>query len=51
MNKSESIKNIAGALVKFQASVSKVAKESNNPFFKKKSMRHWQTSWTQSKSH
>ena len=36
MNKSESIKNIAGALVKFQASVSKVAKESNNPFFKKK---------------
>jgi hypothetical protein len=36
MNKSESIKNIAGALVKFQASVSKVAKESNNPFFKSK---------------
>jgi len=36
MNKSESIKNIAGALVKFQASVSKVAKEANNPFFKKK---------------
>ncbi len=36
MNKSESIKNIASALVKFQASVSKVAKESNNPFFKKK---------------
>jgi len=36
MNKSESIKNIAGALVKFQASVSKVAKEANNPFFKSK---------------
>jgi hypothetical protein len=36
MNKSESIKNIACALVKFQASVSKVAKESNNPFFKSK---------------
>jgi hypothetical protein len=36
MNKSESIKNIATALVKFQASVSKVVKESNNPFFKKK---------------
>ena len=36
MNKSESIKNIAAALVKFQASVSKVAKESNNPFFKSK---------------
>ena len=36
MNKSESIKNIASALVKFQASVSKVAKEANNPFFKKK---------------
>jgi hypothetical protein len=36
MNKSESIKNIAGALVQFQASVSKVAKESNNPFFKSK---------------
>jgi hypothetical protein len=36
MNKSESIKNIAGALVKFQSSVSKVAKEANNPFFKKK---------------
>jgi hypothetical protein len=36
MNKSESIKNIAGALVKFQSSVSKVAKEANNPFFKSK---------------
>lgn len=36
MNKSESIKNIATALVKFQASVSKVAKEANNPFFKSK---------------
>ena len=36
MKKSESIKNIAGALVKFQASVSKVAKESSNPFFKSK---------------
>ena len=36
MNKSESIKNIAGALVDFQSSVSKVAKESDNPFFKSK---------------
>jgi hypothetical protein len=36
MNKSESIKNIAGALVTFQASVSKVSKEANNPFFKSK---------------
>lgn len=36
MNKSESIKNIAGALVKFQSSVSKVSKESSNPFFKSK---------------
>jgi hypothetical protein len=36
MNKSESIKNIAGALVKFQATVSKVGKEANNPFFKSK---------------
>lgn len=36
MNKSESIKSIAGALVKFQSSVSKVAKEANNPFFKSK---------------
>jgi len=36
MNKSESIKNIAGALVQFQASVSKVGKESSNPFFKSK---------------
>ena len=36
MNKSESIKNIAGALVTFQATVSKVAKESSNPFFKSK---------------
>jgi hypothetical protein len=36
MNKSESIKNIAGALVDFQSSVSKVAKEANNPFFKSK---------------
>ena len=36
MNKSESLKNIAGALVKFQASVSKVGKESSNPFFKSK---------------
>ena len=36
MKKSESIKNIAGALVTFQATVSKVAKESSNPFFKSK---------------
>jgi hypothetical protein len=36
MNKSESIKNIAGALVNFQATVSKVSKEANNPFFKSK---------------
>ena len=36
MNKSESIKNIAGALVNFQATVSKVGKESSNPFFKSK---------------
>ena len=36
MNKSESIKNIAGALVNFQATVSKVSKESKNPFFKSK---------------
>jgi hypothetical protein len=36
MNKSESIKNIAGALVKFQATVTKVGKEANNPFFKSK---------------
>jgi hypothetical protein len=36
MNKSESVSFIATALVKFQASVSKVSKESNNPFFKSK---------------
>lgn len=36
MNKSENIKSIAGALVKFQASVSKVLKEAKNPFFKSK---------------
>jgi len=36
MNKSESIKNIAGALVNFQATVSKVSKEAKNPFFKSK---------------
>ncbi len=36
MKKSDNIKNIAAALVQFQATVSKVAKESNNPFFKSK---------------
>lgn len=36
MDKSESIKNIATALVKFQTLVSKIKKGSNNPFFKSK---------------
>lgn len=36
MNKSESIKNIGLALCKFQASIGKVSKEANNPFFKSK---------------
>jgi hypothetical protein len=36
MNKSESIKNIGLALCKFQATIGKVSKEANNPFFKKK---------------
>lgn len=34
MEKSESIKNLAGALAKFHEEVGKVAKESKNPFFK-----------------
>lgn len=34
MEKSESIKNIAGALVKFQGLVGKIPKDSKNPFFK-----------------
>lgn len=34
MNKSESIKNIAVALVKFNSEVTKIAKDANNPFFK-----------------
>lgn len=36
MNKSESIKNIGLALCKFQATIGKVSKEANNPFFKSK---------------
>jgi hypothetical protein len=36
MNKSESIKNLAVALCKFQSSIGKVKKESTNPFFKSK---------------
>jgi hypothetical protein len=36
MEKSESIKNIATALVKFQTLVGKIKKDSNNPFFKSK---------------
>ena len=36
MEKSESIKNIAMALVKFQSLVGKIKKDSNNPFFKSK---------------
>ena len=35
-NKSESIKNIGLALCKFQATIGKVSKEANNPFFKSK---------------
>jgi hypothetical protein len=34
MNKSESIKNIAGALLKFHAEVGKISKDAKNPFFK-----------------
>lgn len=36
MNKSESIKNLALAMVKFNCEVGKVAKDANNPFFKNK---------------
>jgi hypothetical protein len=36
MEKSESIKNIAMALVKFHSSVGKIKKDSTNPFFKSK---------------
>ena len=36
MKKSESIKNIGLALCKFQATIGKVSKEANNPFFKSK---------------
>lgn len=36
MEKSESIKNLAKALVKFNGLVGKVSKDSNNPFFKSK---------------
>jgi len=36
MNKSESIKNIGLALCKFQATIGKVSKEANNPFFQSK---------------
>lgn len=34
MQKSESIKNIAKALIEFQAKVSKIKKDAKNPFFK-----------------
>ena len=36
MNKSESIKELAGALCKFQGTVEKVRKEATNPFFRSK---------------
>lgn len=36
VNKSESIKNLAVALTKFNGEVSKIAKDANNPFFKNK---------------
>lgn len=36
MTKSESIKNLAGALIKFQTEVKAVKKDANNPFFKSK---------------
>lgn len=36
MEKSESIKNIASALIKFQSNVSKIKKDATNPFFKSK---------------
>ena len=36
MEKSESIKNLAIALSKFQGTIGKIGKDSNNPFFKSK---------------
>jgi hypothetical protein len=36
MNQSESIKNLAAALVKFQASVPAIGRDAANPFFKSK---------------
>ncbi|MGF9909526.1 ERF family protein [Brevibacillus porteri] len=36
MNKSESIKELASALAKFNGEVSRIAKDANNPFFKNK---------------
>jgi len=36
MEKSQSITNIAKALIKFQGNVDKIKKDSNNPFFKSK---------------
>lgn len=36
MNKSESIKNLAAALVKFQSSVPAIGRDAANPFFKSK---------------
>lgn len=36
MEKSDSIKELVGALVKFQTHVGKIKKDSNNPFFKSK---------------
>lgn len=36
ITKSDSIKELAAALVKFQANVEKVRKEAKNPFFKSK---------------
>ena len=36
MNRSESIKNIAAALCKFNGEISHISKDANNPFFKSK---------------
>ena len=36
MNKSESIKHLAAALIQFQLKVDKISKDANNPFFKSK---------------
>jgi hypothetical protein len=36
MNKSESIKEIAGALAKFRADITTLTKDADNPFFKSK---------------